>query len=218
MKQWMKATQLGLPRYVWAILLAGGLGVGLYIRARSGGEPDPDEGYDPGYTDTMAYSGQMEGGLVGAGVIGPAPGALTPVQTPFLPEGVTDVISDLSLVTSNLADTVADIAIERGNGGVDITGGGPPVVPADAHTPAGTGCTPQERARLAALAARQKAINARLRVIASQIEKARKRPNFARNENLKRNVTRLQNERTRLQRERTTVVNNRQRLQRKCRA
>jgi len=132
----------GMPRWVFFILLAFGLAVGLYLRSRSAGTDEGDigeEAEDYGGDEGMGpLDGIDEPGLAGAVGVASPPGGVYPVTTPIIPEGLTDVFGTLSGVIEGQGATIADLASIRYPDAVaqpeapavaPPTGGGPPKRP-----------------------------------------------------------------------------------------
>lgn len=94
MNDWLKVKTAGLPRWAWIALLGGGLAVGLYLRSRSTEETEPEEAEEEVPEGSLsAYEGTDTGaGLAAAGLVGPAAGSVTPVEAPFVPQGIVDII------------------------------------------------------------------------------------------------------------------------------
>jgi hypothetical protein len=124
----------------------GAIGIGLYLRSRSSSSEEEEEeptseatqqGLAGEYGETLTA-----GGLAGAGLIGPAAATQVPVQTPFLPEGLTDAIAGMEELINNQGVVIAELAKQNREppvvnitGGTPITGGGAPEE-GGAHTPA----------------------------------------------------------------------------------
>lgn len=104
----------GLPRWAWIALLAGGVGVGLYLHSlnqESEGEGDEETEELPSASPQSLESyegGDTGGGLQALGVAGPTPQATVPVEAPYLPEGITDVLSGQNDTTQALANGVLE--------------------------------------------------------------------------------------------------------------
>lgn len=132
-KDWLKAKTFGMPRWAFLSLLVGGVAVGLYIRARRNAANQPADTTLQG-TDTLA--GSSDAGLAGVGVTSP-PGGVYPVTTPVIPEGLTQVISDLTGLASEQGSALVSVAqpfTPSTPPTVNVTlpgsGGGPPNTPA----------------------------------------------------------------------------------------
>lgn len=96
MDNWLKTKTAGLPRWAWVSLFSGAIILGLYLRSRSAAEGEEPEG-DETPEGLDQYEGtDSAGGLASAGLLGPASGGLTPVQTPYLPEGLTEIFAQQS--------------------------------------------------------------------------------------------------------------------------
>jgi hypothetical protein len=145
---WLKGEQFGMPRWVWLALLAGGIALGLYLRAREAAEEVDEEFVDApisGEEDGLGV-GYEDPGMAGVGVLSPGSGSVVPVSTPMLPEGLMDVFGAIG-------GTLADVAIEGRPPPVQMlpprrpptppTGGGPPNRPPQGHPP----LTPREKAQ-----------------------------------------------------------------------
>jgi len=113
MKPWMNTKMAGLPRWAWIGLLAGGLGVGLYLHHRSSAEteetgeseelPGPQPQTMEGYEGTEAG-----GGLQALGVAGPVPQATLPIEAPRIPEGFTDTLGGQGETIQSLSNGVLE--------------------------------------------------------------------------------------------------------------
>lgn len=137
MNRVLKGKIFGLPRWAFFILLALGVAVGLYLRRRSIADAGDQEGSDasaPMAEDPSAYADTLggadgEAGLAGVGVASP-PGGVYPVTTPIIPEGLTDVITDLTGVIGDIATAPADAVVQEPAmappPSTPTTGGGPP--------------------------------------------------------------------------------------------
>lgn len=121
----LKAQTFGMPRWLWLALLAGGVGVGLYLRSKKKAEAEGEAMAAPATEATgEALAEQQEtGGLAGVGVVGPAQGSITPVASPTIPEGFTDVFASLGEVIGTLANGIVEKA--------GIGASTPPTVPVD---------------------------------------------------------------------------------------
>jgi hypothetical protein len=115
MQPWLNTKMAGLPRWAWLALLAGGVGVGLYLRSlnqETEGEGDeeteelPSSGSNPQSMESM--EGETGGGLQALGVAGPTPQATVPVETPYLPEGIDNVLAGQQDTTQSLANGVLE--------------------------------------------------------------------------------------------------------------
>lgn len=110
MDNWLKTKTAGLPRWAWVSLFSGAIILGLYLRSRSAteGEEEPEEETPQGLEQ---YAGtDSAGGLASAGLLGPAPGGLTPVQTPYLPEGLTDIFAQQSGTLATQQEQLTNLA------------------------------------------------------------------------------------------------------------
>lgn len=113
MKPFLAGKTAGLPRWVWLALLGGGVGLGLYLRNRSTGEPVTEEEVEEGpeIPESLSeeYAGtETAGGLQALGVPGPVSGGVTPIQTPYVPEGFTEVIGGQGETITSLANGVLE--------------------------------------------------------------------------------------------------------------
>jgi hypothetical protein len=143
MSPFLQTKTFGMPRWAFLILLAGGVTLGLYLRSRRSAETQgQDQSATQGYDTGLYDSGDP--GLAGVGVVSP-PGGVTPVSTPFLPEGLTDLFGSLTGVIQGQADALVSIPNAYTpqtpvvNVTVPATGGGPPNSPPK-KVPAGSGC------------------------------------------------------------------------------
>ena len=139
MKNLLKGKIFGMPRWAFFTLLAVGIGAGLYLRSRSTGGGGDEELTDEELAEEEVggdYLGEGldEPGLAGGvGVVSP-PGGVYPVSTPYIPEGLTEIIGQLSggLVeaASYRSDAPADAVVQpQAPAAVPSTGGGPPKRP-----------------------------------------------------------------------------------------
>lgn len=139
----LKGKIFGMPRWLFFTLLIAGVAIGIYLRRRNIQNADTADQNQPSAEDYGGDSGEPFGqlpdgepGLAGVGVASP-PGGVYPVTTPMIPEGLTDIIGDLSGVISDIATNPPN-AVEVSP---DIpapptspnTGGGAPI--ARPHTP-----------------------------------------------------------------------------------
>ena len=140
MPPFLKVKTAGLPRWAWVAMIGGAVGIGLYLRHRSAEAEEPEaEEEEPGSEDALgAYEGtESAGGLAAAGLVGPAQGQITPVEAPYVPQGVVDIMEQEANVISELGarePTVVEPTVVEGperiettieNTPVAITGGGP---------------------------------------------------------------------------------------------
>lgn len=114
MKPFLQAKTAGLPRWAWLTLLAGGIGFGLYMRHRSSSEPEVEEameeqGFEVPENIHEEYGGtESAGGLQALGVPGPVSGGLTPIQTPYVPESLPEIITSQGETVGALANGVIE--------------------------------------------------------------------------------------------------------------
>lgn len=126
METWLKAKTAGLPRWAWIGGLTGAVVLGLYLRSRNKAteeELGPEEGSEAGEGEEGQYFG--EGGMAGAGLIGGGSNATTPVQTPYIPEGITEIIGTLGGIIGQQNETEKELAGIIG-AAREGTGGSPP--------------------------------------------------------------------------------------------
>lgn len=144
METFLKKKTGKVPNWAWVLLIGGALGVGLYLRHRNSSSEEVEEelGVEEAPEGSLAsYNGtEAAGGLAGAGLVGPAGGGLTPVETPFIPEGVQTVIAEENATIRELAGYIQEHpSVERETITVpaerEITGGGAPAATAP-RTPA----------------------------------------------------------------------------------
>ena len=130
MEAWLKAKTLGFPRWGWALALGGAIILGLYLRKRAA-ESEAEgtaEGEEAAEEGTLGYyeGTNAAGGLASAGLIGPAAGQVIPVETPMLPEGIVDIMGQLTTLASELGGYITEhqnVLVEN------PTGGGAPTTP-----------------------------------------------------------------------------------------
>lgn len=97
-----------MPRWLFFLLLAGGIGVGIYLRRRSAaseaeGEQAEDYGpLDEPYGQLPTDSDSVAGGISEGIVTQPAAGVI-PVTTPYIPEGLTEIVGGLSGALTEVA-------------------------------------------------------------------------------------------------------------------
>lgn len=94
--QWLKIKTAGLPRWAWISIIGGAVVIGLYLRTTSQPETvEEEEGeINPEESGLSQFAGtETAGGLGAAGIAGPAGNTLTPVETPVVPEGITDALT-----------------------------------------------------------------------------------------------------------------------------
>lgn len=113
MKPFLNAKLAGLPRWAWAGLLIGGVGVGLYLHHRSSAETEEtgesEELPGPQPQSLESYEGtEAGGGLQGLGVAGPVPQATVPVEAPRIPEGFTEALGGQGETIQSLANGVLE--------------------------------------------------------------------------------------------------------------
>lgn len=109
-RQWLKVKTAGMPRWAWISLASGAVLLGLYLRTRSEGEPEEEvEEMEPSADQMEYYDGtDSAGGLASAGLVGPAMGGLTPVQAPYIPEGLTEIFQGQGETISILGETISN--------------------------------------------------------------------------------------------------------------
>lgn len=94
---WLKVKTAGLPRWAWVSLLSGAVVLGLYLRSQQEpeSEPEEEEEVDPEETGLSMYDGTETAGSLGSvGLAGPPAGQLVPVEAPFVPEGLVDLLTN----------------------------------------------------------------------------------------------------------------------------
>lgn len=135
MDTWLKAKTAGLPRWAWVSMFGGAVVLGLYLRSRSSSDEEEPETEEEEIADGElgAYEGtDTAGGLAAAGLVGPAQGQITPVEAPYIPEGITDVLQGQQQVIAELGskEPVLVEGPERVETTIEntpvVTGGGPP--------------------------------------------------------------------------------------------
>lgn len=116
----LKGKVAGLPKWAWAVIIAGGVigGYYLYSRSKASSEESEVEGatgeaspmspeYAPGTSALNQYAEtEAGGGLQALGVPGPQPVATTPIAEPYLPSGVEGTISSGNELSSHLAEGI----------------------------------------------------------------------------------------------------------------
>lgn len=111
-EQWLKVKTAGLPRWAWILILSGAVGAGLYLRTRQQEEefgPEEEEIEAPPEDGLATYEGtEQAGGLAAAGLVGPAQGQITPVESPVIPEGFVDVFASQQETLSNAIGALAE--------------------------------------------------------------------------------------------------------------
>lgn len=103
----------GLPRWAWIGMIAGGVGVGLYLRTRhkeeSSATSEETEELPATPQTAASYEGtEAGGGLQALGVAGPVPQATVPVETPRIPEGFPETLGGQGDVISGLAGGIIE--------------------------------------------------------------------------------------------------------------
>lgn len=130
---WMKVKTAGLPRWAWIALFSGAVITGLYLRHRAAESEEVSE-EEPSAEDTLAsYEGtEQAGGLAAAGLIGPAQGTITPVESPYIPEAVPQILENSDNTIALLAGAITEqepserVEKEIIREPVRVTGGGSP--------------------------------------------------------------------------------------------
>lgn len=108
--QWLKVKTAGLPRWAWILLFSGAVGVGIYIRTHHQEEefgPEEESAEEPQEGLSQYEGTEQAGGLAAAGLVGPAQGQITPVESPVIPEGVVDIIGAQNETLSNAIGALA---------------------------------------------------------------------------------------------------------------
>jgi uncharacterized protein YdcH (DUF465 family) len=148
MNSFLKAKTAGLPRWAWVALAGGGIALGLYLRHRStaaaaeAGTTEEGEGEYPENPPVgEAYAG--EGGLGGAGLYGsPAGSTLSPVETPYVPEGFTKTLESQNTTISDLFGYIKEHPAENNTVEIIREGGGGGAPEAGNHEVIPTPTTP----------------------------------------------------------------------------
>lgn len=180
MNQWLKVKTAGLPRWAWISLFSGAVIIGLYLRSQND-EVEGEEEIEPADGGLDYYEGtDAAGGLGAAGLIGPAAGQVVPVEAPFVPDALTEVLTSqaqANVDSQNALAVLAQTALERepnerveiiseipAESSAGLTGGGAPSR-RPSHRPPGQRRKDQQRKKEAAKARRlsQKAKQARKR-------------------------------------------------------
>lgn len=147
MNEFLKAKTAGLPRWAWAVMLTGAVGLGLYLRSKS--TRSEIEEVDGERLETL---GSNEGapGLAAAGLVSTPIAGITPVEAPYIPEGFIDMFASLTDLAKELGSTISNINQtnkENPGPGQSPTGGGPPERPVDHFPPSpAPPSTPQQPA------------------------------------------------------------------------
>lgn len=106
-KSILKGSIFGMPRWLFFSLLLGGIALGIYLRRRSAAEDagDTAEDYGP-YDEPIAQlptdADSVAGGISEGIVTQPAAGVI-PVTTPYIPEGLTEIVGGLSGALTEVA-------------------------------------------------------------------------------------------------------------------
>lgn len=117
METWLKAKTAGIPRWAWVAGLGGAVILGLYLRSRHSSSEEGESEYQG---ETGGEFPSEEGGFAG-GVLGGGGGSTTtPVQTPFIPEGFTEMFGQLTELIAKQSEqesSLAGIIAEMHGGG-----------------------------------------------------------------------------------------------------
>jgi hypothetical protein len=132
MKNWMKIKTAGLPRWAWVAMLSGAVGLGLYLRSRSGVEIEGEEN-ELGESYELGTGSE---GLSAAGLMGPGAGQVIPVQAPYLPEGFVDMFQALTNLSAELGAVLGGVRETEMLATEGMTGGGAPEEPTEHLAPA----------------------------------------------------------------------------------
>lgn len=111
---WLKGKTAGLPRWAWVSLFGSAVILGLYLRSRQApeSEPEEEEEIDPEETGLGMYDGtETAGGLGSVGLAGPAGQQMVPVEAPFVPEGLVDLLTSQN--TNNVEAQQAIVELAR---------------------------------------------------------------------------------------------------------
>lgn len=129
----LQARTFGMPRWVFLALLAGGVGVGLYLRSRATDEEEltEEETDVTGDVSSLEEAALYDAGLAGTGFVGPVAGSVLPVQQPTIPEGIPDLFSSLTglLESWGAPPSAAQPAAPAPSSPAPPTGGGAPIRP-----------------------------------------------------------------------------------------
>lgn len=101
MPSFLKKDIAGIPAYVWALLVVGAIGIGLYLRKRSASQAAPDTAIPA--DSSMPILG-TDGGGIGGGGVGGSGGSTTPPDY----SSITDAIAKLE---TDLTGAIASIPI-----------------------------------------------------------------------------------------------------------
>lgn len=130
--RFLTVRQFGMPRWVFVVLLAGGVGLGIYLRRRSPSDEELTEldgdaevlATDPLSVDDYAM---LDPGLAGAGYVpGPAAGSVVPVSSPFIPEGLDAVLGNIADIFDVIGRNPDAFNPDPDDDDPPPTGGGPP--------------------------------------------------------------------------------------------
>lgn len=191
MKTWMTTKTAGLPRWAWVSLASGAVILGLYLRSRmdkaetesestaSGAEPMPE--------GLSQYAGSEAGaGLAGVGLYGGTAGQVVPVQSPYIPEGFTDIFASVTSLASELGAALAEqhvSEIENKPGQTEttpspLTGGGAPILGGN-HQPVTTNEIARLEKEINALQAEIKSLTDKIQQYKNQYAPLSKHPKAA---------------------------------------
>lgn len=125
-----------MPRWLFFILLAVGVGIGVYLRHRqtTGSVADgaSTNSADTSYQDSAGVMDpNADPSLAGVGIATQPAGSVVPVSTPYIPEGLTEIIGTLSSGLVDVATSYPANAVEQpvtvAPVTVPSTGGGMPI-------------------------------------------------------------------------------------------
>jgi hypothetical protein len=222
MNSWFKVKTAGLPRWAWGGIVGGALVLGLYLRSRSNSESEPSA--EPPTESGLGAYNETEGGagLAAAGLIGPASSTMVPVQTPFLPEGIVDILTGLGEIITNQGTVIENISNTHTEYAPGITGGGAPE-PGGDHTPppapAAPKCSAAEYARITWLAGEIARLSGEAQAIAGAVAaKKAQYPDWQKRENVRQWINQQEGSKAAKQDKRDEYQNEINHLRQKCAA
>lgn len=110
---WMKIKTAGLPRWAWVSLFSSAVLLGLYLRSQNQpeNESEEEEEIEPEETGLGMYDGtETAGGLGSVGLAGPAGAQMVPVEAPFVPQGLVDLLTEQNANNVGAQQAIIDLA------------------------------------------------------------------------------------------------------------